>query len=262
MLTESASPLDLAHPHRPPRRHPALTELSIIIACFNEAESIETCLRGLLDAAPGAEIVVIHGGSDRTLEIAREMAKTHPTIRAFRNYGDMGKGHAIKCGVTVTDRPFILQFDADLQFDPADVPNVVQPVIAGEADVAIGSRFLPDSVTTEYQFSFFRVVGNRIVNRWLSFLAGKRISDVTTGFKCWSREAIERIGFKDNRFVYEMEIVLRARKENRLAQIPINYRNREKGFSGHGAGLRELWSICWTGYKLLFWSLMIRLRLW
>jgi hypothetical protein len=142
------------------------------------------------------------------------------------------------------------------------VPKVVGPVLRGEADVAIGSRFLPESATTEYEFSFFRVVGNRIVNRWLSFLAGKPISDVTTGFKVWSREAVERIGFKDNRFVYEMEIVLRARKTNRLAQVPITYRNREKGFSGHGAGAREFWSICWTGFKLLWWSLMIRLRLW
>ncbi len=239
-----------------------MDRLGIIIACFNEEALIETCLRGLIAAAPGAEIVVIHGGTDRTLVIARELAAEFPQIRAYKNYGDMGKGHAIKCGITVTDRPILLQFDADMQFDPSEVPEVVGPILRGEADVAIGSRFLPESKTEEYDFSFFRVVGNRIVNRWLSLLAGKPISDVTTGFKAFSRDAIERIAFKDNRFVYEMEIVLRARKAIRLAQVPITYRNREKGFSGHGAGLRELWSICWTGYKLLAWSLAIRLRLW
>lgn len=240
-----------------------MDQLSIIIACFNEEESIETCLSGLLAAAPGAEIVVIHGGTDRTLEIARRLAVDHPEIKAHKNYGDTGKGHAIKFGITVTDRPYILQFDADMQFDPVDLPRVLAPLFAGEADIAIGSRFLPDSITKEYRFSFLRVVGNRIVNRWLSVLAGTSISDVTTGFKGWSREAIEKIDFKDNRFVYEMEIVMRgARKGLRLAQTPITYRNREKGFSGHGSGIRELWSICLTGWKLLWWSLMIRLRLW
>jgi len=238
-------------------------QLSIIIACFNEEESIEACLEGLLEAAPGSETAVIHGGTDRTLEIARRLAADHPSIRAHKNYGDTGKGHAIKFGIAVTDRPYILQFDADLQFDPADLPRVMAPLLSGEADIAIGSRFLPESVTEEYQFSFFRVVGNRIVNRWLSLLAGKSISDVTTGYKAWSRDAIEKINFKDNRFVYEMEIVMRGVRQGlRLAQIPITYRNREKGFSGHGSGLRELRSICWTGAKLLFWSAMIRLRLW
>jgi len=240
-----------------------LNRLSIIIACFNEAESIEACLRGLLEAAPGAEIVVIHGGTDRTLEIARRLAQEHPEIHAHKNYGDTGKGHAIKFGITVTDRPFLLQFDADMQFDPSEVPKVLAPLLQGEADIAIGSRFLPGSVTREYRFSFFRVVGNRIVNRWLSLLAGKPVSDVTTGYKAWTREAIETVNFKDNRFVYEMEIVMRgALKGLRLAQVPITYRNREKGFSGHGSGFRELWSICRTGFKLLWWSLMIRLGLW
>jgi len=238
-------------------------QLSIIIACFNEEESIEACLKGLLEAAPGAEIVVIHGGSDRTLEIARRLAVDHPCIRAHKNYGDTGKGHAIKFGITVTDRPYMLQFDADLQFDPAELRKVIAPLLAGEADIAIGSRFLPESTTKEYEFSFFRVVGNRIVNRWLGLLAGKPISDVTTGYKAWTRDAIEKIDFKDNRFVYEMEIIMRgARQGLRLAQVPITYRNREKGFSGHGSGLGELRSICWTGAKLLFWSLMIRLGLW
>jgi len=240
-----------------------LDRLSIIIACFNEEASIEACLRGLLEAAPGAEIVVIHGGTDRTLDIARTLAEEHPEIRAHKNYGDTGKGHAIKFGITVTDRPFILQFDADLQFDPGEVPKVMAPILAGEADVVIGSRFLPESVTKEYGFSFFRVVGNRIVNRWLSLLAGRPVSDVTTGYKAWTREAIEKVNFKDNRFVYEMEIVIRSvLKGLRLAQVPITYRNREKGFSGHGSGLGELWSICRTGFKLLWWSLMIRLRMW
>ena len=240
-----------------------LDRLSIIIACFNEEASIETCLRGLLAAAPGAEIVVIHGGTDRTLEIARALAEEHPEIQAHKNYGDTGKGHAIKFGITVTDRPWLLQFDADLQFDPADLPRVLAPIVAGEADIVIGSRFLPDSVTEEYEFSFLRVVGNRIVNRWLSWLAGTPVSDVTTGYKAWTREAIERVNFKDNRFVYEMEILLRGvRRGLRLAQVPITYRNREKGFSGHGSGVRELWSICRTGAKLLWWSLMIRLGLW
>jgi glycosyltransferase involved in cell wall biosynthesis len=240
-----------------------LDRLSIIIACFNEEASIETCLRGLLAAAPGAEIVVIHGGTDRTLEIARALAEEHPEIQAHKNYGDTGKGHAIKFGITVTDRPWLLQFDADLQFDPADLPRVLAPIVAGEADIVIGSRFLPDSVTEEYEFSFLRVVGNRIVNRWLSWLAGTPVSDVTTGYKAWTREAIERVNFKDNRFVYEMEILLRGvRRGLRLAQVPITYRNREKGFSGHGSGVRELWSICRTGVKLLWWSLMIRLGLW
>jgi hypothetical protein len=135
-----------------------------------------------------------------------------------------------------------------------------QPILDGAADLVIGSRFMPESDDSQYQFSFFRTVGNWVVNAWVSLMAGTRLTDVTTGSKAWTREAIAAIDFQDRRFVYEVEIPVRAQLLGlRIMQVPVSYHNRQGGVSGHGSGLKELWSIIRTGLMLLWTATRIRL---
>jgi glycosyltransferase involved in cell wall biosynthesis len=152
------------------------------------------------------------------------------------------------------------QWDADLQFPPEDIPAVLAPIGAGDADLSIGSRFMQGSDRSQYKFSFFRVVGNWIVNAWVSLMCGRRMTDVTTGCKAWSRAAIARINFQDKRFVYEVEIVARAARLGlRITQVPVHYHNRQGGVSGHGSGWREFKSIVTCGAKLLLCATRIRM---
>ena len=139
----------------------------------------------------------------------------------------------------------------------------MEPVLKGEADLVIGSRFMKEADRSTYQFSLFRDLGNGFLNRFMSLLAGQRITDVTTGSKVENKKAIWDINFRDNRFFYEMEIVLRgALKGCRIVQLPVRYSSRQGGASGHGTGLKEFCSIARTGLLIAFKGLLIRFKLW
>jgi len=233
---------------------------SIIIACLNEEDTIIECLERLTQSAPEAEILVLHGGKDQTHELAQTFAQSHPHVVAVRNENDRGKGSAIKAGIRRASFDVMCQFDADLQFEPEDVARVMAPILEGRADVVIGSRFMKEADATDYGFSLLRTVGNRMVNAWVSLLCGQSITDVTTGYKAWTRAAMQKICFQDDGFVYEVEIPVRACMEGlRLAQVPVKYHDRQGGVSGHGTGWREVLSICRTGFRILASALTIRL---
>ncbi len=237
---------------------------TIIISTFNEEATIRDCLDRVRQSAPEAEIILLHGGRDGTARAARDWGKERgDPIRVLENYGDSGKGHAIKVGITLASHPVMLQFDADLQFAPEDIPRVAGPVLAGESDLVIGSRFLPEADRSGYRSSFFRDRGNAFLNRFISLVSRREVSDVTTGMKAWNRELIRDVDFKDNRFIYEMEIVVRAAlKGYRITQVPVTYFSRQGGASGHGTGAAEFCSIARTGLLIAFKAVLIRWGLW
>jgi len=218
--------------------------VSIIVSCRNEASCIEACIRGVAKAMPGAQIVVIDGGTDDTFDIASALRAEIPSLRTFKNADDRGKGHAIREGIRRASGNVMAQFDADLQFAPEDLPRLLQPVLAGSSDVCVGSRFLPDSDRSTYRPLFFRDRGNRLLSALVSMLAGRRVTDVTSGMKAWTRAAIERIDFTDDRYSYEAEIVLKAGlRELRLVEVPVAYASRHSGDSMH----KTTWALCKAG---------------
>lgn len=230
--------------------------VSIIVACRNEEESIRPCLEELLIHVPDAEIVVVDGGTDRTLDIARDMSRSHPQIVAVRNVNDRGKGHAIRTGLEKATGDIMVQFDADLQFSAADIPRVVAPLRNGDLDVCLGSRFLPDSDRSGYDAIPTRDWGNRLISLYVSVLVGHRVTDVTAGLKGWTREAIRRIDFRDDRYSYEAEIVIRAAMLGlRIGEVPVRYRSRAAGQSMH----RTTWALARAGLTIMLKSLAFRL---
>src|SRR6516164_4244617 len=155
--------------------------VSIIVSCWNEEKCIENVIRSVAAAMPSAEIVIVHGGNDKTLEIARTMQAEFPQVVPVRNENDRGKGHGIKTGVAKASGKFMAQFDADLQFFASDLPALVQPLLDGRADVVLGSRFLASSDRAAYKPSFFRDMGNRLLATYVSVLIGQKVTDVTAG---------------------------------------------------------------------------------
>ena len=232
-------------------------EVSVIISCFNEEAMSEACLRQVARALPAAEILVVHGGTDRTLEIARRLAGELPMVRPIRNENDRGKGHPIKTGVAQARGRVMAQFDADLQFFAEDLPALVKPVLRGECDLCLGSRFLPLSNADAYQPAFFRDAGNRVLALVVSLLIGRRVTDVTSGVKAWTREAIQAIDFQDDRYSYEAEIVVRAGALGlRILEIPVRYASRQAGASMH----RNSWAVVRAGLTIILKSIICRLK--
>lgn len=232
-------------------------DTSIIIACFNEEQTIEGCVRTVARHVPGAEILVAVGGTDRTLEIAGGLATEIPTVVAFRNENDRGKGHAIKESVARAKGRFMAQFDADLQFFAEDLPALLAPVREGRADVVAGSRFLDGREHAAYKPIFFRDAGNKLLGAFVSALAGQRLTDVTAGVKSWTREAIQTINFRDDRYSYEAEILVRAaRHKLRICEVPVAYASRGHGISMHSNNLH----LAKAGFVIMCKSFAARFR--
>ncbi len=231
--------------------------VSVIVSCFNEEKNIERCIRAVTAAMPKAEIVIVHGGNDRTLEIARALRQEFPQIVPVRNENDRGKGHGIRTGIEHVSGNIMAQFDADLQFFAADLPALVQPLFDGECDVCLGSRFLPASDRAAYRPSLYRDVGNRLLAAYLSLLVGTKVTDVTAGMKAWTRAAIAGIAFRDDSYSYEAEIVLRAGLLGlRLKEVPVSYASRREGASMHANNL----AVAKAGAVIIFKCLACWLR--
>ncbi len=232
-------------------------EVSILISCRNEEANIERCIREVARVLPGAEIVIIDGGTDKTFEIAQSLQKEFPNVLPVRNIGDRGKGHAIKTGISRASASVMAQFDCDLQFFADDLPAILKPVLSGEADLTLGSRFLKTSDRSAYHSIFFRDAGNRLLSLYISLLIGRRVTDVTAGIKAWTRDAIREIDFRDDRYSYEAEMVVRAAKLHlRLCEVGVHYASREKGISMH----RNSAAVIKAGLVIMAKSLRARFR--
>jgi len=231
--------------------------VSIIVACRNEQESIGSCLSSLVAALPGAELLIVDGGTDRTFELASAMARQHPQIVPIRNVDDRGKGHAIKTGIARASHDIMAQFDADLQFSASDLPAILAPVVKGECDLCLGSRFLPGSDRGAYRRMPARDMGNFVISLFVSMLIGRRVTDVTAGVKAWTRRAVEAIDFRDDAYSYEAEMVVRAgRLGLRIMDVPVSYASRQAGESMH----RNTLALARAGMTILVKSLLARLR--
>ncbi len=230
--------------------------VSVIISCWNEEDNIAACLKAVLEAMPEAEVLVVAGGNDRTADLADEWAKEYPLVRVVRHVPDRGKGHAIRDGSALARAPVIAQFDADLQFLATDLPAIVAPILSGQYDVCIGSRF-QEGIKSPAERSWSRNFGNFVLSRWVSLLTGHRLTDVTAGLKAWTREAINRIDFRDDTYSYEAEIVVRTAVLGlRILEIPVGYAARSAGVSMHTSTLR----LAKAGIVIAVKSLLARLR--
>ena len=187
---------------------------------------------------PGAEIVVVHGGNDRTLEIACALREEFPQTVPVRNENDRGKGHGVKTGIARACGDIMAQFDADLQFFAADLPALVQPLLDGECDVCLGSRFLPASNRAAYQPSLFRDLGNRLLATYLSLLVGDQGDRRYRG-----GQGLDPRGDQADRAPRRL-LQLRGRDRRargllglRLKEVPVSYASRRKGASMHAGNL-------------------------
>jgi glycosyltransferase involved in cell wall biosynthesis len=217
----------------------ALPRLLVSLPALDEEETVAAVVRGVPRQIPGigrVDVVVVDDGSrDRTGERAREAGAEvirHETTRGVGAAFHSGLAHGIETGADL-----IVSIDADGQFDPGDIPRLVEPVAAGRADFASGSRFADPALTPE--MPLLKRWGNHAMSRLISRLAGQRFHDVSCGLRCYSRAAALQLHLL-GRFTYTQEVFLNlAFKQLRIVEVPIRVQGRRRVGESRVAG--SLW---------------------
>jgi glycosyltransferase involved in cell wall biosynthesis len=203
-------------------------KLSIVVPVYNEKHTITQVLERIEKTRYEKEIILVDDYStDGTREILRglETSGQIPSARFLYHAVNQGKGAALRTGIAATTGDIVLVQDADLEYDPADYGVLIQPIIAGLADVVYGSRFLsgPHRVLL-----FWHSLGNRLLTLLSNMFTDLNLTDMETGYKAFRREVFSKITIEENRFGFEPEITAKiAKLRCRIYEVPISYFGRD-----------------------------------
>ncbi len=203
--------------------------LSVIVPCFNEERTLARCLDRLLeigDATLSLEIVIVDDCStDHSLIVARKFARKYPNVHVLEHARNQGKGAALRTGFARARGEFVAVQDADLEYDPADLKRLIEPLRRGEADVVLGSRFLSGGYRRVLYF--WHSVANRFLTLMSNMFTDLNLSDMETGYKIFRREIIQDLVLEEDRFGIEPELVAKiAHRRLRIVEMGISYLGR------------------------------------
>jgi glycosyltransferase involved in cell wall biosynthesis len=203
--------------------------LSVVIPVYNEVNTIEEVLRRVKSVRIPLEkeiIVVDDGSTDGTREKLRGLQSADPTLKVILHERNMGKGAALRTGFQhVTGQITIIQ-DADLEYDPAEYPKLLEPILDGRAEVVYGSRFLGG--TTRRVTSFWHYMANRFLTFLSNMLMNLNLTDMETCYKVIRTDILKQLNLRGNRFEIEPEITAKlARRGCRIYEVPISYSGRD-----------------------------------
>jgi len=219
--------------------------VSVVIPAFNEKDTLEVLVARVQDAPFAKEIVVVDDGSrDGTREIVERLA-VGGGIQAVLADRNRGKGMAFRLGLERATGEVVVIQDADLEYDPRDIPRVVSPILSGTADVCYGSRIRGGNTGRTSSFTFYW--GGRLLSWWTTLLYGVHVTDEATGYKAFRTEALRAIPLEGEGFELEPELTAKVlRRGLRYCEVPISYTPRRfdagKKITWRD-GARALWAL-------------------
>ena len=199
--------------------------LSVVVPVFNEGATIAQVLEQVLEQRPVLEVVVVDDASrDNSWEVMQRFAG-NGRVKLFRHDRNQGKGAALRTGFARATAPYVLVQDADLEYDPSEYHLLLEPVLAGVADVVFGSRF--QGAGAHRVLYFWHSLGNRFLTTMSNMVTDLNLTDLEACYKLFRREVLEKITIAENRFGFEPEIVAKvSRLRMRIYEVPISYHGR------------------------------------
>jgi glycosyltransferase involved in cell wall biosynthesis len=211
--------------------------ISIVVPVFNEAKTVADVIQRLIaiDLPAPREILVVNDGStDGTREVLDQIVE-RPEVRIIHAERNAGKGSAIRIGFARASGTIVAIQDADLELDPAQIADLVSPILQGRTQVVYGSRFLagrPDA-------PFISILANEILTGVTNLLFGGRLTDMETCYKVMTREIAQSLELESNRFDIEPEITAKLlRAGHAILELPIRFEPRSRA-QGKKIGWRD-----------------------
>jgi len=203
-------------------------KLSVVIPVYNEERWIREIVRRVRAVPIPMEIILVDDCSkDGTRKILEEEISKLPDCKVVYHEKNQGKGAGLRTGFQHATGDVVIVQDADLEYDPAEFPRLIQPIIEGKADVVFGSRFIGDNHRVLY---YWHSIANKGLTTLSNIFTNLNLTDMETCYKVFRREVIQGINLKSNRFGFEPEVTAKiAKKKNpawRIYEIPISYSGR------------------------------------
>ncbi len=225
--------------------------LSVVVPAYNEQATIGTILTKVCQLEHLKEVIVVDDGStDATVDAVRALQDPH--IRLVQLEQNSGKTAAIRRGLQEVTGDIVIIQDADLEYDPAEIETVINPILENRADIVYGSRFIVKRATRVLYF--YHYLANKTLTLLSNLFTNVNMSDIETGYKAFRSPLIQTLPLTSSRFGMEVEITALITKTNaRIYEVPISYYGRtyEEGKKiGFRDGLAALWYIFY--YNLTF----------
>jgi glycosyltransferase involved in cell wall biosynthesis len=226
-------------------------KLSVVMPCYNERDTIEAIVKRVMSVDTGLElelVIVDDGSSDGTRDILATL--TDSRIQIHLQPKNEGKGAALRRGFMEATGDVVVVQDADLEYDPAEYPTLLGPILDGRADVVFGSRFLGGPHRVMF---FWHYIGNKALTTLSNMFTDLNLTDMETCYKAFRIEVVRAVELREKRFGFEPEFTAKVAHQGfRIYEVPISYSGRTYQ-EGKKIGLRDAFAAfyCIFRYNIL-----------